>query len=870
MNDFFKVKFTIRPQNGCSPNVFGELIDSIHSWLNRKYGNPKVDAIISDWNSFIYGSTFGTCDSAGSFCAESINSRLKNELPITAWACKITEYPSRNQQNVPCRWITEIGYKVGPSSEPEISYYVGYEAHTKAVRKPPLNIPRVARSLLSDERWVCSVNDSPIDADVAHYRDYNGSLFGIEECRKLRKERAPSEVVKMIDYSVERTSFCRVGDYSGSSKWIYRLADIENGILSLPIIVEDAPKSFDNRNRLYWRNGPSSVGAFGVWDWSAIPNKNNPDTDYVETNYLENIQVTEIIEVPGATSVGELVHMLSIGVPVQSVSPSTFFCYRNTRDTLIGVLCIGTETTINNGKTLISEETQSLPVYEIKLRDAINLEGKTFYKRLSFEGDSERILVKEPVDIIRDIILKRTTWSAVKPFGVTKKEWRSIRDLIVETPIDTIYQEIASACHCSEADAKEYVDRFIENIESYIDDDSYDNQVLVSMLERHSALRKKCEDIVSEQWEDSHRKKIESAQKELDAIISDTGKKQAELESYNESVSALLEKISLLKHDAEEQEKLAASVTERVRERIANAKSDAASFISEMAFLMPTGNKYADNPERGTIFKQGTELDLENLEICNNWKETIETLSLELIEAGVAEKLSHSLASLLYSAFINHVPVLLAGPNGDSIADAFSASLFGRTAGRIDCSTSYDIKFASQFFDSDDPVITITNALRNDWITHIPEMLNSDKFIFIVHPFAEDLLIEPKSLYAYVMPVLTEFLIDNVPTRNFVGAKRAANYSEFEGKKGKPLYEKMLKSFGFGMLVRLRMQKMMADFHGILESENADYDCLYLVFPYAYSTCLSRSEMIEHISVEMNISHDLVVELKNYMGIRDE
>ena len=676
----------------------------------------------------------------------------------------------------------------------------------------------------------------------------------------------------MIDNSVERTSFCRVGDSLSSSKWIYRLADIENGVLNIPFINEDAPKSFDNRTRLYWRNGPSNDGAFGVWDWSAVPNKSNPDSDYIETDYVESIQVVEVIEIPGVVTIDKLVEKLSDGVPVMPVSQKVFFCFRNSQGTLTGVLCAGPEMNSNDGQTIISNETQSLPVYEINWRDTLSLEGKMFYKRLSFEGYEKRILVKEPIDIVRNIIIKRTSWSAVKPLGVTKKTWRSIRELIEETPADTIYQEVASACHCNEEEAKAYVSRFIDNVEGYISQDNYDSEILVSILEGHPALLQKCESIVSERWSSTHREEIENAKKELDAIITDAKKKKSELDAYSEKIASSEGRLVLLSEEIDKQEKLAESVSEKVKSKIAEAQSDAASFIAEMAFLTSSGSSIrVESPEKEMpMLCSGNDLEPESVEISSDWKDAIETLRLELTEAGVAEKHSAGLASLLYAAFLNHIPVLLAGPNGSSIADAFSSSLFGKTAGKLDCSAPYHSYISKKINESDDSVITISNALRNDWITHLPELLSAEKFFFIIHPFSEDLLIEPRSLLSYVMPIFTELLVDSIATGNFVGAKKSQDYKEYQGKKTKPLYEKMLKSFGCGMLVRSRIQTVLTAFHEMMGSESADLDCLYVIFPCAFVAYPSHTEMVERFSNEMKISADLVNELKNYIGIGDE
>ena len=453
----------------------------------------------------------------------------------------------------------------------------------------------------------------------------------------------------MINEQIERTSFCRVGDSLSTQKWIYRLADIENGVLTTPFINKEAPKIFDNRTRLFWRNGPSTDGEFGVWDWSAVPNKSNPDTDYIETDYTESVQVIEIFEIPEIATLDKLVNRLSAGISVLPVSPKVFFCFRDTRDRLNGVLCDSSDISITGNQTILSEEAQSLPAYDINLRDTISLEGRLFYKRLSIEGPERRVLVKEPVNIVRDIIIRRTSWSAVKPLGVTKKTWRSIRELIEETPAETIYQEVASACHCNDEEARTYVSRFVDNVESYISQDNYDSEVLVSVLEGHPAIMQKCESVVSERWKATHEEEIETAKKELNAIVTDIEEKQSELRTIEERLRASENRLAQVNKNITDQEKLADSVSEKVKRKIAEARSDAASFIAEMAFVSSpgSGKQVEASIKERAVLCPGDDLDPKSLETNRDWKETIETLRLELTEAGGAEEHSTGLASLL-------------------------------------------------------------------------------------------------------------------------------------------------------------------------------------------------------------------------------
>jgi hypothetical protein len=100
----------------------------------------------------------------------------------------------------------------------------------------------------------------------------------------------------MIDTEVSFTSLCYIfEDYDGSI-WLNRLADIENGKLHPPFKSGRMDNYFENRDRLYRNDGPSAIGTVGVWDWTAIPNRNNPDIDYVQSYYVQEELFIQILE----------------------------------------------------------------------------------------------------------------------------------------------------------------------------------------------------------------------------------------------------------------------------------------------------------------------------------------------------------------------------------------------------------------------------------------------------------------------------------------------------------------------------------------------------------------------------------------------
>lgn len=99
----------------------------------------------------------------------------------------------------------------------------------------------------------------------------------------------------MIDNEVSFTSLCYITvDYEGRI-WLNRLADVEDDILHTPFKSERTDNYFENRDRLYRNDGPTALGTVGVWEWTAIPNRDNPAIDYVQSYYVKGYSPVRVV-----------------------------------------------------------------------------------------------------------------------------------------------------------------------------------------------------------------------------------------------------------------------------------------------------------------------------------------------------------------------------------------------------------------------------------------------------------------------------------------------------------------------------------------------------------------------------------------------
>ena len=126
---------------------------------------------------------------------------------------------------------------------------------------------------------------------------------------------------------------------------------------------------------------------------------------------------------------------------------------------------------------------------------------------------------------------------------------------------------------------------------------------------------------------------------------------------------------------------------------------------------------------------------------------------------GVAEKYRSSLAAFLCAAYIEKQPIFLVGPNAIDIVQAFSAAITGHKYGMLCCEGGYCNQVITEIGTDGEDIVIINNLLASGWMNRLPEILSQkDIFYVATHPYAEDIQVEPKSLYGFMLPLFTEFL----------------------------------------------------------------------------------------------------------------
>ena len=174
-------------------------------------------------------------------------------------------------------------------------------------------------------------------------------------------------------------------------------------------------------------------------------------------------------------------------------------------------------------------------------------------------------------------------------------------------------------------------------------------------------------------------------------------------------------------------------------------------------------------------------------------------------------------AKYLHTAHDNHIPLMLVGPNGRRIADAFSIALNGSTAATFDCAAVNCLDDLNIISSSPDPIVAVVNPFAPNFIAYLPELLNIEgKFFIALYPFVEDLRLEPRSFFNYFTPVFTELIFDQpdpikILTSSINSTDHAALFAAFPMAYVNGLSDRFVEKFRGSGRTLDRLKKFLGD-----------------------------------------------------------
>lgn len=319
------------------------------------------------------------------------------------------------------------------------------------------------------------------------------SVFTCNEADQLAQFDDTDTSVLPAAGNDEIVSLCSViSDYNGQ-KWLVRYADLgHDGYYHVFRKNEDIPPYFTNRDKIFYKDGPSADGACGIWSWSAIPNDKDPSKDYILSKYNMDIDAIEIVTIPEASNLDDLTNSLKKGIEYIPHSRRVMFAFYASKGQYIGILCNIKELVTANERVSISGDCVSVPVYEFSGEDIIRLDNGLSFYRNAFAGLPKTLChLKSPLDIVKSIVLSSISWNAYKAREVTRAEYRMFKDFIGAIPVDDVTYKIEIAFHCSHPAAEDLLNKFLNAVWKYVDGDSIEDDVVRSAISANTDLQEK-------------------------------------------------------------------------------------------------------------------------------------------------------------------------------------------------------------------------------------------------------------------------------------------------------------------------------------------------------------------------------------------
>ena len=646
-----------------------------------------------------------------------------------------------------------------------------------------------------------------------------------------------SYAVSKTDYSPAQgytvVSLCRKYTDRGIDR-LRRLADITKE----GEITSDFINGTPSWTRLYQVDGPKQEGVYGIWDWTNINSETEPQKVINYTAYNTSMIPIEIIIRDDCSSVYDLVGRLKEGISAPVVPKKLIIAFFNGAE-YEGLLCSSEYLNEYDGGFYLSQNTLSLAEFTFTENDIVRIDSTLFFRYLSTGLPSRVIKVKNPIEVTRDVILRRITKSVLKQKGFTTTEVRQVRDFLSEIDVESLLDEISSECDCSLEEAKQYVAWFVNQADSILCGKTPENEIMAQIIRNDELLLKECREEIRREWESQNQKLLDAANQQLADTKEEDARLQELLERKKKECASLSGHADVLQEQIQRKKQLANDVEEQVSAKIEQARKNAASFIAECAFTRPLTETSNNSCTRVIIrahFSEGVYQKTDDLEIYDNWESLLQIIQAELREAGVANKQEYGLSGILYAAYINRIPILFAGPNGEDIANAFSLALFGCSPAKMHCNGEFDENDFQKCKDTNSEVVVIENPFEHSWYTSVLSLLSKRQhFYILVHPFAEDLVIEPNSLINYCFPMITEAFIDSAPSMSYHGGHVVGPFAAFEQVPidEKKCYNRLLKKMKLSLLAKKTIQRILTDYRALIPEAKTENDYAFVLEPLA-------------------------------------
>ena len=586
--------------------------------------------------------------------------------------------------------------------------------------------------------------------------------------------------------------------YTGTDgfSWPWRrLADLKDGKFVPFEVDNEVPYEYENRKSFprlkVGEESYTKIGDVAIVAWHDEPNIKDNNKVFCCLTPVEK----EIVKVfrTKAESKEDVIEELKKGMPFGDSDCDVLYVFSNGMGRLQGILCQKGEMKLAGDKHVLQPTVKSLGVYDISPNDLIVLDNLPYECRnLSYSEVLDKNNLDFPVtrahtksvgEIIKDIVLEEAfTWGNYSKYAreisqqgkLTNASLHTLKNFIQHIDTSNLYERVRSELSCSYEEAKQWTNRVINRADEYFSGEELSGDIVEALLWNSKKLREKCMGIGAEMWRQENADSIKAAQEKLAEMDNQYQEKQAQVSAAEQLIDEKKNELSALELSVKKNSTLVADIKRNVQQYLSESDSDIAAFYAKHKIAMEL---HSEKSSSQNLFVQG-EKTTHHVETVKSYRDCLRLLEDNLPYAGVSHESKHAMASVLYSAYVNKLPLLLMGPSSKEVADALSISVNGAYANQLQCDGPCNIGVIRNAYKSNG-ILVVTNAFGSDWMISLLQELNSAKCLVVfVHPFIEDISVEASSLYGYCCPISTVDTVDNLADMN--GVTGALSSDEFE------------------------------------------------------------------------------------------
>lgn len=339
-----------------------------------------------------------------------------------------------------------------------------------------------------------------------------------------------------------------------------------------------------------------------------------------------------------------------------------------------------------------------------------------------------------------------------------RSERKKIRETLDRLPDKTLTEKIQSIYHCDESKVKYYYDEFLETCHDYLDGTSFSDDVLRRLVDVSPDLWERLESTFRQEFIDRNMD-LQNEIRHKEQLKNELNAQTAELQTKIAGQLATLSETETL---ITTKQKELDSFSEKFKEKLEKSKQDISSFLSEYTFLSSVIDTQSVRPTTPAIHISTARMISEDPETLIDDDELLEVVADNLKIIGVT-KWSKQLARYLLGAYKARIPLIIAGPQCVDVLNAFSASFTNHSASIIEMTDNCDLSGLPRF--DENGVVGLFNVIGTPLFGPFCRRIRSHKsYTCLLADTAEELAIEPRSIYSYALPLFTDFFIEQTVT----------------------------------------------------------------------------------------------------------